>query len=271
MYADDTTIAVRAKESQVAVMEADIVLGKAEDWFESNGLFLNKTKTQTLIMGRRAEVWREDNLPVRMLGVYIDGAGTWKAHCKSVSSALSSVLFLLRSLKGTVTETVLLQVYWACFHSKMLYCILVWGHSVWSKEIFKMQRRAIRLIGNLGYRDDCRATYRRLGILTQPCTYIMKCLEYVASHRESFTSIRDTHGYCTRRETDLSTQFIRLEACRNAETYYAIKFFNALPTSVRKLEACAFRKLIKTFLCESVFYSFEEYCNGAGKWDPITR
>jgi len=268
MYADDTTIAVKNRHLLTAKSEANIVVAKAEEWFRDIGLFLNSSKTQSLVLGKRIEVWRADNHPVKMLGVEIDGAGTWKAQCCSVETQLNSILFLLRALKDTVSKEVLLRVYWACFHSKMSYCIMVWGHSAWTKGVFKTQRKALRIIGNLSFREDCRSTFKSLEVLTFPCVYMLKCLEYVAARKDSYQRIGDGHAYDTRRGNDLHVEYSRLGSCRNALSYYGIHFYNALPESVRNLPTGAFKRRIKTFMKRGAFYSFAEYFEEVQKWSP---
>jgi hypothetical protein len=53
--------------------------------------------------------------------------------------------------------------------ARITYAILVWGHSAHLRKVFNQQRRCIRVLGGLGYRDDCRDIFKTFKILTVPC------------------------------------------------------------------------------------------------------
>ena len=72
-------------------------------------------------------------------------------------------IFLLRRLATTVTADVLKTAYFALVHAHIKYCILAWGNTSISEYIFRMQRRAVRVVHGIGYRDDCRDSSLVLG------------------------------------------------------------------------------------------------------------
>ena len=73
---------------------------------------------------------------------------------------------------------VLRAAYFVLVHCHLEYALLAWGHMSTCDRLFKSQRRAIRVVANLAYREDCRSYFRSLGILTVPSMLIFKCLEY---------------------------------------------------------------------------------------------
>jgi hypothetical protein len=58
----------------------------------------------------------------------------------------------------------------------MSYGIMFWGNSPHSPVIFKMQKRAIRILMGIGYRESCRESFQELKILTLSSQYISSLL-----------------------------------------------------------------------------------------------
>jgi hypothetical protein len=92
----------------------------------------------------------------KFLGLLVDSTLFWKPHIEQVLHNLSIACYALRSIKPYMSQEVIKMVYHAYFHSTMLYGIIFWGNSTDSKIIFKMQKRAIRIITDSKNRDSCR-------------------------------------------------------------------------------------------------------------------
>jgi hypothetical protein len=69
---------------------------------------------------------------------------------------------------GTKIWFYILIAYHALVHSNITYAILVWGHSTHLCKVFNQQRKCIRVLGGLAYRDACRDMFKTLKILTVP-------------------------------------------------------------------------------------------------------
>jgi hypothetical protein len=80
-----------------------------------------------------------------------------------------SQLFFSNCTISEVNDKTLVTAYHALVHSNITYAILVWGHSTHLRKVFNQQRRCIRVLGGLGYRDDCRDIFKTFKILTVPC------------------------------------------------------------------------------------------------------
>jgi hypothetical protein len=59
---------------------------------------------------------------------------------------LNKACFVIRSVKAYVTTEILRMLYFSHFHSVMAYGVIFWGNSVSSQNIFKIQKRAIRIM-----------------------------------------------------------------------------------------------------------------------------
>ena len=193
------------------------------------------------------------------LGVTVDSGLTWECHVNTLTSKLSRLLYLIRSLTKRASLRVVLSAYYSYFHSRLCYSILNWGHSAHASRVFGLQRRCIRVIGGLGYRDCCRDHFGSLGVLTVPCIYILNCLIYFRDHLASHAKHSDLHSYPTRGRDNFVHDYLRVTRARDGTNYYCVKFFNALPDRARNLDKGPFKDVLKKYLISKAFYSFEEY------------
>lgn len=170
-------------------------------------------------------------------------------------------MFLLRGLVDCVSGGTLLAAYHALFHSVMTYAIAVWGGASSADRVFALQRRAIRILARLGFREDCRNAFHQLGILTFPAVFIMENLIFVKKNESSFTTHGDVHDHRTRARQNIVSTYCRLAKCQSRPDFMAVKLFNKLPVPVRILEHRYFRKRLKLFFTRNVFYSVNEFLN----------
>lgn len=259
LFADDTTALKRAptKESIAPIMK-NIYLAVSQ-WLNCNQLSLNESKTKIMYFSMRDLEGMNSSDSMKFLGVHLEGHLTWNTHIEKICSGISSSVFALRTLVGIVSETVLLSVYHAFFESKISYAILCWGHDTNIKRLFALQRKAVRVICKLNYREDCRKAYQGTKIMTVPCLFIFHCLMYVKAHIDEYRTNDEIHDHNTRQKDHLCTDFHRINRVKCGVTYYGPKLFNKLPPTVKMLSLKPFKLCLKNFLLKECFYSLEEY------------
>jgi len=71
---------------------------------------------------------------------------------------------------------VLQMIYFSYVHSVMSYGIIFGGNSHHSDSTFKIQKRIIRIITNIGRCDSCHQLYKQLQILPLSSQYIFSLL-----------------------------------------------------------------------------------------------
>ena len=162
------------------------ILDAAKKWAITNELSLNQEKTVKLAFGLKK--FNFDNPEsTKLLGVHLSPPTLGFAeHAAVVGSKMNRKIFLLRRLATTITHDVLRTAYFALVHCHVRYCIMAWGCSSASDYLFKIQRRAVRVLSGIGYRDDCRNSFVNHNILTLPCEYILSCIVYANTHRHTF-------------------------------------------------------------------------------------
>ena len=258
-YADDTTIISRSNFLERST-ELDLVaLSEAEHWFRLNSLSLNTEKTIRTVFTLRHVADGVTGDPVKFLGVCLDSMLAWDHQVASVCRRLCSAIYALRVLSGNVSLDILRTAYYAFCQPIFTYNIIVWGNASGWNTVFRLQRRAVRLIDGLNYRDDCRRSYVKLGILTFPCLFILECLIYVKSNLGKFSSHGDIHAYGTRQKHNLIPEFCRLSKSQKSVGYISLQFYNKLPVSMRQMPTNRFKTSLKRFLMTNAFYTFEEY------------
>ena len=93
---------------------------------------------------------------VKFLGITVDNTLSWKQHIDTVTPNLNEACYTVRRSKLYLSNDALKMVYCAFLHTVMSYGLMLWGNSTKSKCVFKLQKRAIRIIMGAWNNDSCR-------------------------------------------------------------------------------------------------------------------
>ena len=255
LFADDTALINTDENFEELNRKTNESLQALERWFNSNQLLLNAEKTVNITFSLKKLVVNQDIQEVKFLGVYLDPTLTFQNHIEHLAKRLSKTLYLLRRLKELIPFTLLLQTFHGLFQSVACYAILAWGHSCHMDRIFKQQRRALRIICGMAFREDVKEKFTELKILTIPSRFVFESLIYAYQNQASFQTNTNFHNYNTRSANNIRPDFIRLQKSRISSNHYCIEYFNKLPTHTKKLPLQKFKKYIKDMLIEKALYS----------------
>nr|CAI5820161.1 unnamed protein product [Callosobruchus analis] len=258
LYADDTTSISSSSTLHSLDIHTASRVEVVEDWFLANNLCLNKTKTQTIDFTLRHLGYNQD-IFVKSLGFYLDNRLTWEQHISHLCAKLNKSIFVIRSLVNCVSHKVILQAYYSYFYSHMVYGVLLWGHSSHASRVFALQRKCLRVMYQLGYRDSCVGTFTNMGILTLPSVYILDCLMYVKRNISNYSKNLDFHSYQTRYRNNIVIPYSRVQRARDGHNFYGIKFYNLLPELVKSLSTEHFKRKLKVYLKQKAFYSICDF------------
>lgn len=276
-FADDTNLLVHGKTISEIETRADVALSNACDWFERNRLLVNRDKTNVILFRTRqlqldrheVKLSEADIAPVEncsFLGVQIDEFLNWKNHISHVCSRLSSVCYGIRTVKKYMNTETLKILYFANFESVVRYGIIFWASNSDVQRVFVIQKRVIRIIHGMKYRESCRGIFGLLNIMTVYAVYIYECLMFVFRNKEKFQNDTD-HEYNTR-NLDIFYPQHRLTLTEKSPYYRCIKFYNKLPHSTRIIESQnGFKKAIRSLLIDLEPYSINEYLGRS--WDSF--
>jgi len=151
-------------------------------WFNSN-LSLNFDKTKCLHfraknsspinieIGYNTEI--NNSSQTKFLGLIIDYTLSWKSHLVHLINKLSMACYAIRAIKHYMSQKSLRVIYSSYFQSIVSYGIIFWGNSSINNNIFRLQKRVIRIIMNIRSMDFCTEQLKKLQILPLQSQYIL--------------------------------------------------------------------------------------------------
>ena len=255
LYADDTTLLISGSTRDELESGVPGAESSASEWLIANKLKLNNDKTQ-----RISFFTTNGTEHVGLLGVRIDQSLRWKHHIEFLAAKLSTSLFALRRLRSCLSTVALISAYYSIVHSHLTYAVTLWGNSVHSPIVFRLQKRAIRIIMRFGPRDSCRDAFKQLKILTLPCLFIFYTIIGIHDKADDYVRHSAFHQYNTRFCDNLVSLRSRTRiASLNRPN---LNLYNILPSAVKNLPRPKFRSTLRIFLSSHSFYSIEEYRAG---------
>ena len=192
------------------------------------------------------------------LGIRIDNRLTFESHVDHVCQCLNRAYFALMKLKGSLDHDSMLNAYYALCHSRLAYGCLLWGRARDWHRVFVSQKRIVRLLFGLTFRESCRDYFRQHSILTLPGIYnILKAVMYIKQNIDDFP--RHDQPYNTRHQGLPLTQH-RTTLFQKSPHFDFVKLYNKLPEAVSSISNHnAFKKKVKSILIRGCYYSQQEY------------
>jgi hypothetical protein len=143
----------------------------------------------------------------------------------------------------------------------MSYGITFWGNSTHNNQIFKIQKRIIRVITKAGNRDTCRPLFKSLNILPFYSQYIFSISVFIVKNMDKYETNSDIHNIHTRQRFELHYPTCKLTKVPKGVSFTGIRIFNKLPHSIKNLsqDLNKFKYSLKKFLQMGSFYSLDEY------------
>ena len=274
LYADDTSFLITDHDSIELRRKTNEVFTKINEWFHTNLLMLNYDKTFLLQFTAKTNKETEMQIlcndkaiatakSIKFLGLTLDTTLNWKHHINELIPRLNRACYAIRAIKPFMPLDVLKSTYFSYAHSIMTYGLIFWGNSTDSDDVFKIQKRIIRVITNSTKNASCRELFKILNILPLQSQYIYSILLFLTKHRDRFLPTSHIHAISTRQNNNLYVPPAKLTLYQKGVYYSGIKIYNHLPTSIKNLldDKNKFRNALKNFLLHNSFYSLEEYFN----------
>ena len=185
-FADDTTLYMSDSNLTDLFYKTNVAITDLFNWFCSNKLKLNATKTKYILIGSQHNQHSQEGhniflngIPLspvgrsfeekatKFLGLHIDDSLSWKQHISHVNAKMSRSLFAIKQVKHIFPTQCLRTLYFALVHPYLTYGILAWGNagSVALHKTFMLQKRAIRAISKAAYNSHTDPIFKRLNIL----------------------------------------------------------------------------------------------------------
>jgi len=139
--------------------------------------------------------------------------------------------------------------------------LIFWGNSPDSFKIFRLQKKIIRIMMGCRSRDSCRKLFLSLEILPFPSQYSLPLLLFMIRNKNQFQVNSKIQQINSRQHTNLHQPSVNATKYQKAVHCVGVKVFNMLPFNI-KAESDnprKFKVLLQKYLCESSFYSLDEY------------
>ena len=272
-FADDVAIASVADSVEELSQKANICTSRMGSYCVDFGLKLNRTKTQMLAFANRTPnhslLVKIDNVSiknsdsVRLLGILVDYNLNWFSHVEATTKKMSVKCFIVRQLRTCVSLDVLKTYYFGHVQSILNYGILCWGNSSRINDVFKMQKKIIRIMMFKHPTHSCRELFASLKILTISALYILSCCLFVKNNIDQFTQFSDRNiSYNLRSTNNILLPQHKLSVAGNGVSIMPIKIYNHLPNYLKEITSLKlFKFKLKKILSEKPLYSLEEYFN----------
>lgn len=265
MYADDTTLLLSGKNAEQLSIDSYVALNMAYQYCHSNDLAVNPSKTNQLTYGRRKEEIStipevEQSEHTKFLGLMIDNDVSWNQHVDTVINKLNSALFVIKRIIHISDPHTAKVAYHALFECHINYGLAAWGGTTATnlQKVLVLQKRAIRTLAGLSFRDSCRGAFTSLKILTVIALYIKEVVLFV--DREQTQRSAALHRHNTRHAA--STYLLpahHLSLYQRKPTYMGRKLHNTLPEDIRCLTGKQLKTALTNWLMRTPFYSLEEF------------
>lgn len=271
-FADDITIILSGDNSEIVLEQLKNTIKSVADYFNSKKLIFNQDKTflmQFYPIGSRynSSLLLQYNgksvqqlTSFKLLGIHIDMSLDWKSHVTAVCSKCASKCFALKRLRQITSINTIKTYYFANMESHIRYGILFWGNSTTANRVFLLQKRAIRNMFGLGYRESCKSTFIKQKILTLPSLYIFEIIKFVKENLSDFNFQNAYHHYPTRHGHDLQYEIHRLKLYESNPYYIGTILYNKLSNDIKSIASPKkFYSTIKSLLVANAFYSVNDF------------
>ena len=187
---------------------------------------------------------------------------SWDNHIQALHKKISSGLFALRSMAKFCSTEVLKTIYFAHIHSHIAFGIALYGATSDNnlQSILRLQKKAIRIIMNLGERESVKGLFAELGIPTVYGLYIQETIMSVKTNSTTLHTLGTHHSYSTRNRNQLSIPKHSLEFYNKKPSSAGIKFFNKIPKEILSItNLVLLKKHLKNYITQKEIYSFNEF------------
>jgi len=196
LFADDTTLLLSHEDYNVLVNQVNFEFRKVVNYLRLHKLSLHPAKTKFIVFSNSplvknsnfeivincnnlnennpslispiSRVSHDDDIPaIRFLGVFFDPSLNFNYHIKQIRCKLSRALYILRTAKHLLNFDSLKSIYYALFHSNLIYGLPIWSCTTAFNlnSVFKMQKSALRVISLSNYNAHTEPIFKKCSIL----------------------------------------------------------------------------------------------------------
>lgn len=272
-FADDILFVISNTLIDLLEIDSYIISNYFCQWCRYNGLINNLDKTNFMVINNKFkfsptlmlnDVIINEVEKLKYLGFMLQNNLSMTEHIHLLKSKLIRAIFILNYFVKFSNTNILLSLYFSFFHSHINYCITVWGlcNRKEMLSVFKLQKRALRIIFRKNRRDTCKDLFTQNEILTVPSLFVFRSLINFFNNKHNIKTNSDIHDHNTRYKNEYRGEKLTSKWDNFCGVNIGLKFFRKLPTEIKNLEnLTVFRNEAKKHLSKICLYSVEELIN----------
>ena len=243
------------------------------DWLMANKVSLNIDKTNfiifhppqkvkghivKLIISNR-EIMQERF--IKYLGLLIDSHLSWKYHILHISKKIKRCIGILSKIRHSVTDLVLVQLYYSLIYPFLTYSVITWGTTYQTTllPLITLQKRAVRIITFSEYNCHSSPLFQKLKILKVSDLVYLYCALFIYDYysnklplifNDFFKCINKVHQYQTRLANKISYYLpkARTNYGKFNIRFFGVKVWNSIEDSLKSESRTCFKNLLKDLL-----------------------
>ena len=258
LFADDTNILHSSTNVHQLFAEANSELNKIYEWFNSNKLSLNLSKTVCIVFSKnKVHIPKDFRImigecsiviknSIKFLGITVDAQLNWHDHINNTISKVNSSLYAINRVKNILPGRCLKTLYFSLVHSHLQYGIALWGgtHSEYVNKIFIRQKKAIRIISKSKLDAHTSSLFKVHKILKVRDLYELEVAKYVHRLKNNklplplntlFTTNITHHNYQTRNRYNPCVPLNKSQAAYRSLAHMGPVIWNSVPKNVQNL------------------------------------
>ena len=256
-FADDTTVSLSSDNVQLLFRKMNTELEKLNTWFKANRLCLNVKKTKFILFrpvsrkiphhneniyfnGQVVDQISNNTLEktFKFLGIHMNENLLWKFHIQKICRKIASANYIINKSKNFLPKSALKTLYSSLIHSHINYGLLIWGSSKSINQLFKAQKKSIRIINTKPYNFHTEPLFKSSNILKIEDQY--SCNVSMFMHQHKYNQLPrsfDTLDYF-KQKIQRDTRQSKLANCTRPRTTYTSQLpLHQFPRIWNKLEA----------------------------------
>ena len=284
-YADDTQLIHSALPSTSGLAglrsRVELDLAAISQWFHCNGLKINPSKTEFIVLGTPAHTRKVTGMSitfgdvqllpsdsVKILGVHLDRNLSWQVHTGKITQRCFGSLVTINKLRHVLPKTTIKTLVESLVFPHIRYCLPAWAPAtaLQRKRVDKVINFAVRIVTGKRKTDHVTESRKGLGWLSfdetvclRDCIRVHRAIHEVdgpRAIREQIKRRSDISQRSTRATEDgtfLQTSSLkppRLELVKLSFPYRAVTAWNSLPDPARHCAGLnGFKRQVKLFVC----------------------
>jgi len=270
LFADDSTLSAAFPKTANIEPILNTELEKINSWLSANKISINVNKTKFIVFSYQEKFNIlplkignsniEETDSIKFLGLHIDKHLTFKNHINHISNKISKSIGIIYKLNRFLPPNILSTLYSTLVQPYFTYGIEAWyaTSKINSNKLIVLQKRAIRAINDLAFREHTSHYFKSSNILKLNDLYAYHIATY--AHKTIYSNHdqvlltelihhSDIHSHYTRYREEFRLPQFKKSKTQLSLLYSSIKIWNSLSIDLKNITSInSFKRQYKSQL-----------------------